>query len=655
MPSYSYVEQYNQRNSFDILDKQLQFSNIVLKQSLSDTSTPETAQDYQESVYSADNNMIYTEGKEIDTDQIEFQLSDLIQNVSEQTGLSVQDINKLYKLQGNKPIYDTINPDITAEKTVGDFDTAFQIDGVNQQYNIRYSLYYCPDVNIKRPSKYYLPDAAYNVQHTVQEYLNKWRNKDRQSDDAYQLLSDDVKQQLYFYEAVLDYIGEPSEDLYVLYKSIIDGKIATGQQVYTDVNNDNTGVSEQIFQDWVIQTMLTHGYTQRQIDTLQVLWEDDTYILYSESLQDIVQDYYYPFEYGVQTIDNLMQVSSQVVGKVRYVWGGGHYRANNIKGISPVWQIFNQYYIDSGHGQNCIMPSYTWCPVHGELSDTANACIGIDGDTFGQIQGYIKQRQKFLDTQILENGKYTEMISNTGMAGQIIGHNLDGLDCSGYVGWIYNQITGGKITDQTARYFIPSNKKWFKELQTDDSLKPGDIFEWQTHIVMIIGPQRNSSSCKAYVMIEMSPYFVQFGVAYNSDASSSDIQKAKQIARDANELFGGSYCSNYQVHAYNIETEVITQTDELTGVETTVEQDREDMKLGRYNSFNDMDTSVDQSQMFEIDRQYSGKQLYNMTAQEIIQYTVDKYLYNGDEQYLSGINAYSGSLFSLDVQNKAQK
>lgn len=668
MPMYSNVEQYTTDSSFNIFSDPLIFNDMVVQcqlnslneASIAETSTAEnadkavistseTAQNSSENIDSTDNNMIYTEGKEIDIDQIEFQLSDLIQNVQEQTGLSVQEINKLYKLQGNKPIYDTINPDITAEKTVNGFDTAFQIDGVEQQYNIRYSLYYCPDVTIKRPSRYYLPDAAYNVQHTVQEYLDKWKNKDRQGDSAYQLLSDDVKEQLYFYEAVLDYIGEPSEDLYVLYKSIIDGKIATGQQVYTDSESSS---QTQVFQDWVVETMLTHGYSQRQIDTLQVLWEDDTYILYSESLSDIVSDYYYPFNYEEQTIDNLMSVASQVVGKVRYVWGGGHYKANNIAGISPVWQLFNQYYIDSEHGQNCIMPSYTWCPIHGELSNTANACIGTDGDIFNQVYEYIKSRSKFLDTSTLENGKYTEMISNTGMTGQIIGHNLDGLDCSGYIGWIYNQITGGKITDQTARYFIQSNKKYFTELQIDDDLKPGDIFQWSTHIVMIIGPQRNSESCEAYVMIEMSPYFVQFGVAYKNGASSSDIQRAKQIAKDANELFGGAYCSNYQIHAYNIETEVVTQTDELTGVETTVEQDREDMKLGRYNSFNDKDTVIDQNQLFGVSRQYSGKQLYNMDAQEILQYTVDKYLLNGDEQYLSGISTYTGRLFSLELQKQ---
>ena len=75
------------------------------------------------------------------------------------------------------------------------------------------------------------------------------------------------------------------------------------------------------------------------------------------------------------------------------------------------------------------------------------------------------------------------------------------------------------------------------------------------------------------------------------------------------------------------------------------------MKLGRYNNFSDTKTKVDQASMFGIERQYSGKSLYNMNASEILQYTIDKYLYNRDEQYISGLDTYSGRIFSLDLYN----
>lgn len=589
----------------------------------------------------------FNSDEQIDTTQIEYQLNSLIMKVQKQTGLQVSDIYKLYNIAGYKPIYETLNPDISKETTVVGLGVPFDIMGDAQTYKERNSYYYCPDDQIQRPTKYYLPDAAYNVQLTVQKYVNKWKSKDRSSDETYQMLQDEVKSKLYFYEAVLDYIGQPSDNLYVLYEQIIDGKIQNGLSVYDTDNTvvDDNGFTKYKFNTWVTDIMRTHGYNDSQISLLEQLWYDDTYILYCTSITDIVADYYYPYTYGEQTIDNWLSVVAQVVGKVRYVWGGGHYGANNIRGISPMWSLFNQYYIDSGHARSSIVPGQHWCPIHGLLEksdeddtsgteDTSgidsqeaqtendgageNQCVGLNGDYFRSVAAYIRSRKKLFDTSLLETGKYNEMINNAGLvSSQIPGHNLDGLDCQGYVGWVYNQITGGQMVDSNARYFIQSNK--FKELQTSDKLKPGDIFQWQTHIVMIVGPAQQESNCGAYVMIEMSPCYVQFGVAYKSQASALDIQRARQIAYDANILFGGKDCG-MQVHAYNIEYETVENEDG-----TKVQQPRTAMKLGRYSGFTDT------------------SDFYQMTATELIQYTVNKYLHSENEQdvtYLTGINDY---------------
>ena len=595
-------------------------------------------------------NIGFNSDEQIDTTQIDYQLNSLIMKVQNQTGLQVSDIYKLYNIAGHKPIYETLNPDISKETTVIGLDVPFDIMGDAQTYKERNSYYYCPDDQIQRPTKYYLPDAAYNVQLTVQKYINKWKSKDRSSDKEYQILQDEVKSKLYFYEAVLDYIGQPSDNLYVLYKQIIDGKIQNGLSVYDTDNTvvDDNGFTKYKFNTWVIDIMHTHGYNDSQISLLEQLLYDDTYILYCTSITDIVADYYYPYTYGEQTIDNWLSVVTQVVGKVRYVWGGGHYRANNIKGISPMWSLFNQYYIDSGHARSSIVPGQHWCPVHGLLEKSnetedleveavsdvneadsqatqiendgtgANQCVGLNGDYFRSVAAYIRSRKKLFDTSLLETGKYNEMINNAGLVNsQIPGHNLDGLDCQGYVGWVYNQITGGQMIDSNARYFIQSNQ--FKELQISDKLKPGDIFQWQTHIVMIVGPAQQESNCEAYVMIEMSPCYVQFGVAYKSQASALDIQMARQIAYDANILFGGKDCG-MQVHAYNIEYETVENEDGIK-----VQQPRTAMKLGRYSGFTDT------------------SDFYQMTATELIQYTVDKYLHSENEQdeaYLTGLNDY---------------
>lgn len=627
--------------------QELENSNIQTSQTSVITSeVSQKADDNQTNIENT--NLGFNSDEQIDTTQIEYQLNSLIIKVQQQTGLQVSDIYKLYNIAGHKPIYDTLNPDISKEQTVVGLGVPFDIMGDAQTYNERNSYYYCPDDQIQRPTKYYLPDAAYNVQLTVQKYVDKWENKDRSSDEEYQLLSDEVKSKLYFYEAVLDYIGQPSDNLYVLYKQIIDGKISSGLSVYNNENTivDDNGFTRYQFNTWVVDTMHTHGYSDEQIKILEQLWYDDTYILYCTSITDIVADYYYPYTYGEQTIDNWLQVVTSVVGKVRYVWGGGHYGANNIKGISPMWSLFNQYYIDSGHARSSIVPGQHWCPIHGLLEKKqdqdnieavdeqatnasenaenivdgagANSCVGLNGDYFRSVAAYIRSRKTLFDTSLLETGKYNEMINNAGLVGrQIPGHNLDGLDCQGYVGWAYNQITGGQMIDSNARYFIQSNN--FKELQINEKLKPGDIFQWSTHIVMIVGPAQQETGCEAYVMIEMSPCYVQFGVAYKAQASVIDIQRARQIAYDANILFGGKDC-NMQVHAYNIEYETVENEDG-----EKVQQPRTAMKLGRYNGFTDT------------------PEFYQMNAVELIQYTIDKYLQNEEvqhETYLTGISDY---------------
>lgn len=568
-----------------------------------------------------------------DLNNLQNQLQNLIADVQSDTGLQISEIYKLYKIQGNKPVYSTDNPDIANECMVKTLPHAFEIIGAKEDKEDYDQVYdkYTQEDEIQRPNEYYLPDTVYNVQSSVKTLVDIWKQKDRQ-DEQYSLIQDSVKQNLYFYEAVLDYIGEPQENLYEAYKAIIDEK-----QNHSEVYEYNSS-GEISLQSWARDILTGHGYTERQQDILQILWVDDWYIRYASSLDDIISDYEYPFIYGESSIDNLMQVQTSVIAKVRYVWGGGHTNACNIVGIQPVWEKFNTYYINQGHPNNCIMPSYTWCPIHGALTETENACSGVYGDTFSSVQEYIDQRQKFLDTEVLKNGKFIELIENAQIYTEYIqGHSLDGLDCSGYTGWAYNQITGGNTVDSTAAYFVDANR--MKNLQVGEQLKPGDIFQWSSHIVMVIGKASDSKNCKAYVIVEMQPYTVQFQVAYYTQASYNDINKAVQIAREANILFGGDYFVDRWVNRYEIETEVIT--DEVTGEQ--VVQDRAGLKLGRYTNFIDVDTPVDEGKTV----QWAGETFYDMNATEILQHTINKYLSDGNERYLTGLNTYTGSIFYI--------
>ena len=57
----------------------------------------------------------------------------------------MSDIYKLYNIAGHKPIYETLNPDISKETTVIGLEVPFDIMGDAQTYKERNSYYYCPD------------------------------------------------------------------------------------------------------------------------------------------------------------------------------------------------------------------------------------------------------------------------------------------------------------------------------------------------------------------------------------------------------------------------------------------------------------------------------------------------------------------------------
>lgn len=101
-----------------------------------------------------------------------------------------------------------------------------------------------------------------------------------------------------------------------------------------------------------------------------------------------------------------------LVGQVRYVWGGGHLGSGNYVGISPTWLLFNKAY--SSNPYTGITPSYTWCPIHGELIDTENGCLVLSADV--SLDEYIEQRISLynsldIDASTLLNPKVTNKLA----------------------------------------------------------------------------------------------------------------------------------------------------------------------------------------------------------------------------------------------------
>ena len=272
--------------------------------------------------------------------------------------------------------------------------------------------------------------------------------------------------------------------------------------------------------------------------------------------------YVYPYEIGLTTRENMMIAAMSLVGDVRYVWGGGHSGASYIKGINPVWKPFKNLYPDDpseeGFG-TCIKPSGSWCPIHGTIHTS------FHGETIYSIDQYINLRSGLFDEIDLTDEKYRSMLSTVDYSNGVNAHVLDGLDCSGYVSWIYNQIQDDYKVNTAARYF--TRQSCFTPLSMGDNLLPGDIFAWKTHIVMIVGHVKAGS--KAYVTLEETPNVLRFGVAYYSGAVKSDIEYGKQIAAEANSLIGGLDPTHERPHVYCINT-VGTSASAVTGTAPTL-------------------------------------------------------------------------------------
>ena len=268
--------------------------------------------------------------------------------------------------------------------------------------------------------------------------------------------------------------------------------------------------------------------------------------------------YVYPYDIGLTTRENMMIAAMSLVGDVRYVWGGGHSGASYIKGINPVWKPFRNLYPDDpteeGFG-TCIKPSGSWCPIHGNIHTS------FHGETIYSIDQYIDLRSGLFDEIDLTDEKYRDMLSTVDYSNGVNAHVLDGLDCSGYVSWIYNQIQNDYKVNTAARYF--TRQSCFTPLSMGARLLPGDIFAWKTHIVMIVGHVIEGS--KAYVTLEETPNVLRFGVAYYSGAAKSDIEYGKQIASEANALIGGLDPTKERPHVYCINT-VGTSASAVTGI-----------------------------------------------------------------------------------------
>lgn len=472
------------------------------------------------------------------------------------------------------------------------------------------------------------------IMNSLNEIIEQRKNADRGDMQHYfDKLSDAGKDLILFCEAILLYENNDDENIdklfpmieKVLYDFEINGGVvdiegilrANGIDDEVVINRLKVAI-ERYFELNKMENLEAQTLQMKPED-VQALSVDKT----SEDSEEIEKDL--PYKPGYTSRENMLLAAASLVGKVRYVWGGGHLTTGNIKGISPVWQeFFNLYKDENGIDRGtCIQRNNGWCPIHG-FDDSGYSCT-VRSRLVNSVDDYIKYAKRYINIDILNSEHFKELVNDSvDFTKEIHAHSLDGLDCSGFASWLFNQIDMEKIYDSTAMGFVEATG--LTEIDYKDELLPGDIFTWTKHIVVIVGKLEGSNN--VYIVVESAPNMVKFGVAYNTEEVSGDeIEKAKKLALEANQLIGG-IPETEEVKVYNMDMVGYYKDKDAKKIKRYAKAARLGMK------FIDEDIVIP-----EYD-----KRLIDMSANEIIQYLIDRL----PTKYLSGIESYTGELFNIE-------
>ena len=616
---------------------------------------------------------------------LEQQFEQLYSDVAISSGLSTDELKILYAISSAETIYADTKPNIYVDSTVDLFDKPLTIDGAEIEY-ISAPFVVHKDIDIDNVSEYYVPDVMYSIAKDVSALKEERLKYDRGNMQIYfDALKDNIKDKIAFYEAVLAYIGEDTENIdnfFSIYEKIIYDK-ESNENVVLKVGNNLT------IKNKFSEIVNSAGYSYNAKQKLAVMFSYDEDLAINDNAEELKDAYVVPYKLNYTSRENMMVAAASLCGKVRYVWGGGHSGASYIDGINPVWTKWNDLYLKEGSQGGCIKPSGSWCPIHGATNEEYH------GGSINSLDEYLELRAEQFDISDLNSDKYRDMLSKVDYSKGINVHTLDGLDCSGFASWLFNQITDNYEVNSTAFNFL--NQSAFKEIDINSELLPGDLFTWTNHIVIIVG--KVSDSHKVYVTIEETPNVLRYGVLYHTGASSEEIEYAKEIAAQANQLIGGVDSSVESPHCYNMDTvgKYSVENTELQEVTTThTERRREpagsngddlaapaDWQWYEYDEDEGQfylcwDEEVEETEEVEVttseDKQFNvagrfvddfidedtiiseyGKTIKEMTAVEIIQHTISKLPLS----YMSGYADYENDIFDkgnfgIDVDNSEE-
>lgn len=582
----------------------------------------------------------------------EEQLQELYKLISDKVGIDTKYVEQLHKLCGDESKYESEYANIYENYTVE------PINGITTNKNtVIQKAEFIQNINseIKRANDRYLPDVLYSISYDIASLMTQRYNYNRGGMKMYfDILKDDVKQDILFYEAILLYCGEDEETVnrfYNAYEKIIFEKELNETVIYTLEDAD---YYKYYIKDKYKKILNDSGIVNNErLDIIAKIMSKDNNIINTDSIHSVSETFILPYKPNYTSRENMMLAAFSLCGKSRYVWAGGHSGTLFIDGINPAWQWFESLYpkepvdeqgnINEGFG-TCLKKSSKWCPLNNVKNEEVHDIYVYS------IEEYINLRKEAFGENI-NIDEYNKIFENVNFENGVNIHSMDGFDCSGYAAWVYNQITDKYTISSTAKCFLSQNA--VKEIPLGDEMLPGDIFAWYTHVVVVVGKVDKNS--KAYVTIEQTPNVLKFGVLYYENASAKDIALAKQIATEANTLIGNINCEYEKPHSYCIDTvKYYIEEPDVDDSETEYEipidenyetelleicEDTSELKeyavIGRFkDKFIDEDTIINED----------GKRFKDLTAIEIIQYTLNKMPIS----YVSGYNRYDGELFNVD-------
>ena len=542
-------------------------------------------------------------------DRLNSQLNVLYKRIGNKLNLDYKYIKIIHMIAGGKAVYADELPDIYSDLTIENLNGPFDIDGVNQEYKLKADWVKCEDeaIELSRPNKYYLPDAAYNVAKNVVDLMSSRASINRgENQNYFNALSSDVKTELVFTEALLIYTGcseTAINNYFNAYCEMVKHKQAEEFVLVTDESGSY------YFKPEYATILNNNGIKEpKEYEVIGTVLRFDSTMAQSSGTNDLTASLVLPYELNVPTRENMMLAATSLVGKVRYVWGGGH--GAQLEGINPIWSAFSNAYTTD----DCIRPNHTWCPIHGYLSYSTNACL-FDSSIVYSADEYLQERRNQIDLSTVDIDQFYSVLDSINMSNGITSHRLDGLDCSGFTSWLFNQVTDEYHYDTFTTDLVYGSG--VDELEYEADLLPGDVYAWSSHIIAIIGKINDNSD--VYVTVESTPDVLRFGVAYYSGADYSDINYASQVASEANLIFGGLDGSQSPA-TYNMSS--------IGGVAGR-------MKI----KFNDEDTIIESY----------GRSFEDLNAVEILQHCINKYSLS----WLTGYSEYNGEIFSIPVTSNS--